>query len=295
VLFREAERIDLRLWVRHLLRAKEPTPTTGQAWFCFGLILVLRWLTMGLGRQLSPAAFISVNLLAFVAAPALIMTLLLNTRPRDSLFLRWPRWAELGLAAALALLLLPPLAGVAVTVFSEFPHLARLLEDRQPLMQALRALIQEESVAREAWLPYLFAFAFLPAVCEELVFRGFLLSGLLKAHRPRTAILLCSFLFGLFHMNVFQFLPAFFLGVVLGLLTVRSQSIVPAMFFHLLHNGVLLFSFEIKQWFDAAVPDMDAWWPWLIGASFVVALGLLWTLYRKPYLEMARHEQSMNQ
>jgi sodium transport system permease protein len=291
VLFREAERIDFRLWVRHLLRDKEPTPTTGQAFFCFGLILLLRWLTMGLGRHLSPPAFISVNMLAFVATPALFMTVVLNTRPLESLSLRWPRWRHLGLAAVLALLLLPPLAGLALAAVDRLPQIAQLLDDRQPLVQSLRGLIEGQSPAREFWLPYLFAFAVLPALCEEIVFRGFLLNGLMKSHRPRTAILLSSFLFALFHMNVFQFLPAFFLGVVLGLITVRSKSVVPAMFFHLLHNGILLGSLEIKEWLDAIVPDMAAWWPYLAAGSFIAAVVLLWWLYRQPYVEMARQRR----
>src|SRR5207237_6671177 len=97
---------------------------------------------------------------------------------------------------------------------------------------------------------FLLAFAVLPAFCEELAFRGFLLTGLLKRYRPRTAILLCSFLFALFHMNVFQFLPSFFLSVVLGLLTVRSRSLLPAMFFHLLYNAVLLLSVFFRQYLD---------------------------------------------
>ena len=80
-------------------------------------------------------------------------------------------------------------------------------------------------------------FALLPALCEELAFRGFLLTGLQKSFRPRTAVLLCRFLYAIYHMNVFRFLPAFFLGVVLGLLTVRSKSLVPAMMFSFLHNA----------------------------------------------------------
>src|SRR6476661_3760190 len=51
VLFREAERIDLRLWLRHLFRDKELLPTAGEAMACFGLILGFRWLTMSLGSQ----------------------------------------------------------------------------------------------------------------------------------------------------------------------------------------------------------------------------------------------------
>ncbi len=46
VLFREAERFDLRIWVRHLLRDKEPTPNGGEALFCFALMLTLAWFLM---------------------------------------------------------------------------------------------------------------------------------------------------------------------------------------------------------------------------------------------------------
>jgi sodium transport system permease protein len=288
VLFREAERLDFGLWLRRLLRDKEPTPTTAQAFFCFALIFGLRWLTLGLGQHLSVTTYTSVHLLAFVAAPPLLMTVMLNTRPLDGLFLRWPRGRDIGLAAVLAVLLLPPIAGAAAAILTEFPNLVKLLEDRQPLMQSLRSLVEDESLDRTAWLPYLLAFALLPALCEELAFRGFLLTGLLKSHRPRTAILLVSFFFALFHMNVFHFLPAFFLGVVLGLLTVRSKSILPAIFFHFLYKAVLLLSVDIKRWLTENAAPVVAFWPYLVAASFAVALAILWWLYRKPYVDLER-------
>jgi sodium transport system permease protein len=291
VLFREAERVDLRLWLRHLLRDKEPTPTTGQAFFCFGLILTLRWLAMGLGKHLSITTFASINLLAFVAAPVLIMTLMLNTRPRESLALRLPTWSEMGLAAVLAVLLLPPLAGLAVMVFSEFPNLAKLLEDRQPFMQSLREFMDNQGLRSQDYLPYLLSLALLPAVCEELAFRGFLLTGLQKRFRRRTAILLMSFLFALFHMNVFQFLPSFVLGVVLGLLTVRSNSVLPAMFFHFLYNAVLLTSGPIKR--ALVETNLLAYGPYVIVACLTIACGLLWWLYRQPNVELERAQREI--
>ena len=44
VLFREAERLEIGLWLRRLFRDKEALPTVGQAFFCFALIVALRWL-----------------------------------------------------------------------------------------------------------------------------------------------------------------------------------------------------------------------------------------------------------
>src|SRR6266404_6367102 len=44
VLFREAERLEIGLWLRRLFREKEALPSTGQALFCFALIIALRWM-----------------------------------------------------------------------------------------------------------------------------------------------------------------------------------------------------------------------------------------------------------
>src|SRR5262249_48152609 len=46
VLFREAERFSLGVWIRHLYRDREPTPTGGEALLCFALILTSSWFLM---------------------------------------------------------------------------------------------------------------------------------------------------------------------------------------------------------------------------------------------------------
>ena len=104
-------------------------------------------------------------------------------------------------------------------------------------MQELRNLRAGEG---PVWWMYLIAFVFLPAVCEELAFRGFILSGLRRRFPVWTAILISSLLFAFYHLNAFQALPTFILGVVLGVLAVRSGSIFPGMLFHLLYNGMLI-------------------------------------------------------
>ena len=283
VLFREAERIELRLWLKRLLREKEALPTTGEAFFCFALLFCLRWVSVGLGA-LSQSVHAAITMLAFVATPALLMALLLNTKPRQALLLYWPKVKELGLAALLAVVLLPPLAAATIAVFQFFPHLTKLLVEHQPLLHELRSL-HEGLELDQNWLPLLFSFAFLPALCEEIAFRGFILSGLQRRFRPRAAVVLCSFLFALSHMNVFQFLPAFFLGVVLGLLTIRSKSLLPAILFHFLHDSVLLVSIHAFRAL-AVPPQLFALWPVYIGVCLLIALSLLWWLYRRPSVEL---------
>jgi membrane protease YdiL (CAAX protease family) len=121
----------------------------------------------------------------------------------------------------------------------------------------------------------------LPAVCEELAFRGFILSGLRRRFRPWTAILLSSFLFALYQMNVFQFVPHFVFGVVLALLVQRTGSVGPAVLFQLVWNLLLLYPavFGETSWLPteggvggAAVAVM--------AACLVLAAPLLWVLGR---------------
>lgn len=288
VLFREAERLDIALWLRHLFRDKEALPTTGQAVFCFVLIITLRFLSLNYGQGLPSIVHTGISLLAFVATPVLFMAVVLNSQPLRGLSLRAPDPREAGVAAALALLLLPPLAALAQFIFAHFPALTELLEDRQPFFHELRGLIDPETGIEVSLWAYLLVFALLASVCEELAFRGYILTGLMRRFRPRTAILLSSFFFALFHMNVFQFAPAFILGIVLGLITVRAKSIWPAILFHFLHNSLLICSvFAVT--FNASVRDwLAAIWPGVIAACTVVGLSVLWWLYRRPYVAVER-------
>ncbi|KAA1258411.1 ABC-2 family transporter protein [Rubripirellula obstinata] len=102
----------------------------------------------------------------------------------------------------------------------------------------------------EAWqiIPpwvLLLTLAVTPAVIEELCFRGFLFSAVLRVMSPLRTILLTSFLFGLFHvltgnaLLIERFVPTFLLGLILGVIAYRTGSVIPGMAMHFVHNGLL--------------------------------------------------------
>jgi sodium transport system permease protein len=221
VLFREAERLDLGLWLRRLFREKEPLPTVGQALTCFVVLLFLQWLSLNLGARVPLVARSITVLVAFVAAPPLLMALILTTRPWQSLNLRLPPAGYLASA-----LLLLPLAEVAHYGLLRLPVLVTFLNERR--------LLVEESYGRfgddlpDSVLVYFLALSVFPAVCEELAFRGLILTGLRRSLTTWPAILLSSLLFAAYHMNVFALVPLFLLGVVLGWFAVRSNSFLPS-------------------------------------------------------------------
>lgn len=88
------------------------------------------------------------------------------------------------------------------------------------------------------WLAAFFVLAVTPAICEEYLFRGFLLTSLRKHVSDGTAVAVTAVLFGLFHLDVYRLFGTTALGVLLGYLTVRSRSVFPAVLVHGLNNSV---------------------------------------------------------
>ena len=82
--------------------------------------------------------------------------------------------------------------------------------------------------------------AVLPAICEELAFRGFILSGLQRLERPGTTIVLSAILFGATHGFLQQSIVATFTGVILALLAMKTGSLIPCIVYHATHNAITL-------------------------------------------------------
>lgn len=81
--------------------------------------------------------------------------------------------------------------------------------------------------------------ALMPALFEELIFRGILLKGM-KSFPVWAAALLCGGMFSIFHMNPAQTLYQFCCGVAFAFVAIRSGSIWPTALMHLCNNGLLI-------------------------------------------------------
>ena len=84
------------------------------------------------------------------------------------------------------------------------------------------------------------AIAVLPALAEEIVFRGVLARGLGRDRPAWMAVVISSAVFGIYHLIPAQVVATFLLGCVLGFLTLRSRSIVPAIVVHFLNNTIAI-------------------------------------------------------
>ncbi|MCG2760530.1 MAG: CPBP family intramembrane metalloprotease, partial [Candidatus Delongbacteria bacterium] len=80
----------------------------------------------------------------------------------------------------------------------------------------------------------------LPSVFEEIAFRGVFLSVMEKKYSKAGLVLMTGLMFGGMHLNVFTLFETSVLGVLLGLITIYSGSIFPAMIMHFINNAVTI-------------------------------------------------------
>ncbi len=132
-----------------------------------------------------------------------------------------------------------------------------------------------------------------PAICEEAVFRGWLLSSFRGHAGGVVAVGVSALFFGIFHLSIYRFLGTTALGVLMGYVVWQSHSIWPSVLFHFLNNTLSLLSGDILPLLGVDVGASRA--PvWLVLASMMIgAVGLLLVhAARRPGLIAARPPSS---
>eukprot|EP00197_Chlamydomonas_leiostraca_P000627 CAMPEP_0202885668 /NCGR_PEP_ID=MMETSP1391-20130828/41782_1 /ASSEMBLY_ACC=CAM_ASM_000867 /TAXON_ID=1034604 /ORGANISM="Chlamydomonas leiostraca, Strain SAG 11-49" /LENGTH=379 /DNA_ID=CAMNT_0049568923 /DNA_START=301 /DNA_END=1440 /DNA_ORIENTATION=+ len=250
---------------------KMPLFDDGVTWYCY-CVCGLLWLTdltpLGpLLRASGPAAIywlVGIQWLGFFA-PTLawarsqgwpVTRLLLGQRV-------WPGWGWLaagaGAGAAVYLVVGSIMAAKAGIPLAEWwagsahvavppatpadPMAAFMEAERSSVLGSMIAAPSNALEAARLWA----CAALSPAVCEELLYRGLLLTAL---QRPRLAgpallgrtdaVFVTAALFALAHLDLPQFGPLTFLGVAAGGLAVASGSVLPAIAAHATYNSAAL-------------------------------------------------------
>lgn len=90
--------------------------------------------------------------------------------------------------------------------------------------------------------------AIIPAIGEELIFRGILQNKLeVYFKSAHLAIIVSSLLFSGFHLQFYGFIPRLLLGILFGYLYYWSRSLWYPIFAHLINNGLTLIMIYLYQ------------------------------------------------
>lgn len=73
-------------------------------------------------------------------------------------------------------------------------------------------------------------------VFEEIIFRGIILEQLSVRYSKMMSVLVSAILFGVFHFNFIQGINAFFLGIILGTIYIKTDSLMPCILVHFANN-----------------------------------------------------------
>jgi ABC-type Na+ efflux pump permease subunit/membrane protease YdiL (CAAX protease family) len=172
-----------------------------------------------------------------LAAPPMVLAWYFKLDPRRTFSLELPRAAHWLGALFIAAAIVPVSSFVAHLMTEALPSL-RPTDD---LFEEQAALLTGGSLAAAVA-----AFAVVPGICEELLFRGFLLAGLRQKLSAGGTILAVGILFGVFHVYIEKIPIVSLLGMLLALICLRTGSIYPAMLVHVANNGVSLAAAKLE-------------------------------------------------
>ncbi len=177
-----------------------------------------------------------------------------------------------------------PFENISKNIFSHFPAWDKLAKQAEALYdQAIGSMSALKTVPQ--FLTGIFIVAFLPALFEEMFFRGVLQNLLVKWwKKPFLAILFVSIIFSLIHASYYLFISRLVLGFILGLIFYYSKNIWVNIFAHFANNFIALaglFYMNTHPATKSNLAEMDRQMPvWSLLITGFILLGLF-ILFKK--------------
>lgn len=241
VLFSSEKPFSLFVRRRFLSRREKPYPAEGL--FLIAICFVLFFSAGSIFQSRNLVWGLVATQIVLILVPALLFASYLKLDFKKSFSIRRPRLNHM-IAGVLLGLSSVVIAQVIVSLQSVF---------YDPMKNVDSSAVQDAFLAVP--LPIrLLVIALLPAICEEILFRGFVLSAFSSRMRAWKAIVLSGIFFGFFHVMVWisQGIPTahIVLGIFIGYVVYRSGSIFTGMIFHFVYNGTLavLMDYSDTEW-----------------------------------------------
>lgn len=178
----------------------------------------------------------------------------------------------------------------------KLPSSFSLLEDLMKSMEEQAAQLTEKMLCAEnigGLLVNLLVIALIPAIGEELTFRGVIQQSLTKGCRnAHVAIILTAAIFSAIHFQFYGFMPRMLLGVFLGYFFYTTQSLWVCIIMHFLNNGsaVMIYYLDHKGVIHANVDTFGSTSsPAILVASVILCVLLIAFAWRNRKEKPAFH------
>jgi len=130
-----------------------------------------------------------------------------------------------------------------VIVISEVDNLLNYI---LPMPEMFRNIF-ETLMAEQIFIIAIISIGIIPAFTEELLFRGLILDGLKNNYSKRKAIIISALLFGIIHLNPWQFCAAFIIGLVSAWICIETNSILLSIYIHFFNNVLYTIAVRYKD------------------------------------------------
>ncbi|QDT06132.1 ABC-2 family transporter protein [Rubripirellula lacrimiformis] len=234
VLFGGSDQWELRGWVRHLWRDRQTAATPSQAFACGAIILVALFFGKLAVTEMPTsiegfAKLILMPQIGMILFPALLMATMMTTSLRKSLRVRMPHWTTLPLAVLLGVTMHPMYVMLAEWISYTYPISEQAIAAMKPFT---------DQISAAPWLAIICLMALVPAICEEIAFRGFIFGGLVRERRYVRAVVISALMFGISHGVLQQSIAATIMGLLLGFIALRTGSVIPGILIHFTNNAL---------------------------------------------------------
>lgn len=287
VMFREADRWNMSLWLHQLWRDRGDTASPSEAVLCGVIILIgIFFVQFVAGSAVvdwnSIVTSTVVVQVGLILTPCLLMATFLTRSLRTALRLHRTQSTHVAAAVLLGFALHPTYLALGKGI----SQIYKIGDETATVLQYFQSLV----MAQPLW-SLLLLMAVLPAVCEELAFRGFIFGGLLRHGGAVRAIVVSALLFGFTHPVLQQSMAACLMGLMLGLIAWRTGGVLCTMIVHAINNTLSLTlawcaTHDLPlpaalQWAVAVEDQQWGYQPEWIALSVFLSLGLLVVLFRR--------------
>ncbi len=122
-----------------------------------------------------------------------------------------------------------------------------------PIIVSFNQLFKIESTVIEFstadYIYAVFSMVLIPAICEELLFRGLIFKGLANTNKA-FAVCISAVMFSIFHMSSEQLLYPLLMGLLFGVIMARENNIIYCIIVHIINNSLALagVGFYFQHW-----------------------------------------------
>jgi len=191
------------------------------------------------------------QILLFIIPPV-IAAFLYSTSIKDYLFIRNTKFIYIGLTVLIIIFAIPVINFTGVfnaklSLPETFSGLEKIMRDMEEAAKVITEKILNVS-SIGGLLINIFVIALLPAIGEELIFRGILIRLFKEWFKNmHVAIIVSAFLFSFIHFQFYGFIPRMLLGVIFGYLLYWSGSILLPMLAHFINNAFAVTAFYFMK------------------------------------------------